>query len=104
MNELTIAPGDEASFSMGTLMGDMEREGAHLPGTLRERCRKFWRRASLASGARWGTCGVVDIIFGGLQMGIISLCGCSVRGAPFWGFGRMREEGSGDGHHFMGVH
>jgi len=24
MNELTIGPGDEASVSMGTLMGDME--------------------------------------------------------------------------------
>jgi len=32
------------------------------------------------------------------------LCGSSVRGAPFWGFGRMWEEGSGDGHHLMGVH
>jgi len=37
-------------------------------------------------------------------VGSISLCGSSVRGAPFWGFGRMREEGSGDGHHLMGVH
>jgi len=30
---------------------------------LRERRRKFWRRASLASRARWGTCGVVDRVF-----------------------------------------
>ena len=58
MNELTIGPGDEASLSMGALMGDME--GDHSPGTLRERCRKFWRRASLATGAHWGTCGVAD--------------------------------------------
>jgi hypothetical protein len=57
MNELTIGPGDEA-LSMGTLMGDMG--GGHLPGALRERCRKFWRSVSLASGGRWGTCGVVD--------------------------------------------
>jgi len=28
MNELTIGPGDEASLSMGTLMGDMEGGGA----------------------------------------------------------------------------
>jgi len=27
MNELTIGPGDEASLSMGTLMGDMEGVG-----------------------------------------------------------------------------
>ena len=37
-------------------------------------------------------------------MGSISLCRSSIRGAPFCGFGRMREEGSGDGHHLMGVH
>jgi len=43
-------------------------------------------------------------IFGGLQIGSISLCGSSVRGAPFWGFGRIWEDGSGDGHHPMGVH
>ena len=30
MNELTIGPGDEASLSMGTLMGDME--GGALTG------------------------------------------------------------------------
>jgi len=59
MNELTIGPGDEASLSMETLMRDMEG-GDHLLGTLRERCRTFWRWASLASGAQWGTCGVVD--------------------------------------------
>ena len=64
MNELTIGAGDEASLSMGTLMGDME--GGDLPGNLRERCSKFWRGASLASGARWETCG-------GLQLGSISL-------------------------------
>jgi len=58
MNEFTIGPEDEASLSMGTLMGGME--GGHLLGTLRERCRKFWRQASLASGSHWGTCGVVD--------------------------------------------
>ena len=34
MNELTIGSGDEASLSMGTLMGNMEG-GGHLPGTLR---------------------------------------------------------------------
>jgi hypothetical protein len=28
MNELTMGPGDEASLSMGTLMGDMEARGA----------------------------------------------------------------------------
>ena len=58
MNELTIGPGDEAS-----LHGDPDGGhggGGHLPGTLRERCGKFWRWASLASGAHWGTCGVVD--------------------------------------------
>jgi len=60
MNELTIDPGDEASLSMGTLVADMEEGGDHLPGTLRERCRKFWRRVSLALRAHWGTCGVVD--------------------------------------------
>jgi len=60
MNELTIGPGDEAFLTLGTLMGDMEGRGGHLPGTFRERCRKFWRWASLASGAHWGTCGVVD--------------------------------------------
>jgi len=37
MNELTIGFGDEASLSMGTLIGDMD--GSHLPGALRERCR-----------------------------------------------------------------
>jgi len=62
MNELTIGPGDEASLSMVSLMGDMQR-GDHLLGTLKERCRKFWRRVSLASGAHWGTCGVVDRVF-----------------------------------------
>jgi len=60
MNELTIGPGDEASLSIGTLMGDMEGGGCHLSGTLRERCKKFWRRVSLVSGAHWGTCGVID--------------------------------------------
>jgi len=44
-------------------MEDMEGGGDHLPRTLRERCRKFYRRASLASGAHWGTCGVVDRVF-----------------------------------------
>ena len=34
MNEKTIGSGDEASHSIGTLLGNME--GAHLPGTLRE--------------------------------------------------------------------
>ena len=39
--------------------GEHGMGGAHLPGTLRERRRrKFWRRAPLAAGARWGTCGV----------------------------------------------
>jgi len=52
MNELTIGSGDEASLSVGTLMGNMEGGGGHLPGTLRERCRrKFRRRAPLALGA-----------------------------------------------------
>jgi len=41
MNELTIGPGDEASLSIGTLMGDMEGEGGHLPGTLREGVQKI---------------------------------------------------------------
>jgi len=59
MNELTIGPGDEASLYMRALIGDMEG-GGDLAGTLRERCRKFWRRASLATGAHWGTCGVAD--------------------------------------------
>jgi len=59
MNELTIGFGDEDSISMGTLMGDME--GSHLPGALRERCRRnFSRWVPLTSGACWGICGVVD--------------------------------------------
>jgi len=32
MNELTIGPGDEASLSMGTLMGNMEGGGAFYQG------------------------------------------------------------------------
>jgi len=56
MNELTIGSGDDASLSIGTLMGNVE--GAHLRGTLRERCRrKLWKRALLAAGACWGVCG-----------------------------------------------
>jgi len=58
MNELTIVSGDEASPSIGTLIGILEG-GSHLLGTLRERCRrKLWRQAPLAAGVRWGTCGV----------------------------------------------
>jgi len=39
MNESTIGSGDEASLSIGTLLGNVEGE-AHLPGTLRERCTR----------------------------------------------------------------
>jgi len=64
MNKLTTGPGDEVSLSMGTLMGNMEVGGGHLPGTLRERCRrKFWRQVPLTSGACWGICGVIDSVF-----------------------------------------
>ena len=46
--------GDEASLSIGTLLENMEG-GAHLLGTLRERCRrKLWRWVSLSVGARFG--------------------------------------------------
>jgi len=41
MNELTIAPGDEASFSMGTLMGDMEREGGPFTGDFEGKVQKI---------------------------------------------------------------
>jgi len=37
-------------------------------------------------------------------MGSISLCGSAVRGAPFWGFGRIREVGSKERHRLIGVH
>ena len=71
MNELTIGPADEAS-----LHGDSD--GGHgggglLAGTLRERCRKLWRRVSLASGASWGTCGVVDYCWRALDREHLSL-------------------------------
>jgi len=39
MNELTNGSGDEASLSIGTLMGNVEG-GADLPGTLMERYRR----------------------------------------------------------------
>jgi len=78
MNESTIGPRDGASLSMGTLMVDMEGGGDNSPGTVRERCRKFWRRASLASAARWGTCGVVDV--GGGLGGLTSPHGCPLTG------------------------
>jgi len=54
MHELTIGPGDGASLSMRTW------RGGHLPGTLMERRRKLGRWVSLVSGARWGTCVVID--------------------------------------------
>ena len=48
-----------ASLFMGAQLGN--QEWAHLPGTLRGRYRRLWRRASLSSGAHfWGTCGFVD--------------------------------------------
>jgi len=104
MNELTIGPGDEASLSMGTLMGDME-ERDHLPGTLRERCKKFWRQVSLALGARWGICGVVDRVFlEGSRWGASLSMGALLRellSGDLEGYGRRAR---GNRHHLMGVH
>jgi len=35
--------------------------GAHLPGTLREKCkRKLWGQTPIASGACWGIWGSID--------------------------------------------
>jgi len=63
MNEFTTGSMKLLSLSMGNLMGNMEG-GGHLPETLRERCRrKFRRRAPLALGACRGTCGVVHRVF-----------------------------------------
>ena len=62
----------------GLLIGDPDGEhggGGHLPGTLRERCRKkFWRRAPLTSGARWGVCGVGDYFWRAPVREHLSLC------------------------------
>ena len=71
--------------------------GGHLPGTLMKRRRKFGRWVSLILGARWGTCVVIDCVFGGLQIGATLSVGALFRGAPFRELGRIWEEGSGNG-------
>jgi len=41
MNELTIGPGDEASLSIGTLMGDMEGGGVPFTGDFEGKVQKI---------------------------------------------------------------
>jgi len=82
MNELTIGPGDEASLSMGTLMGDMEG-GGRFTGDFEGNVQKILETRLLLLQGPVGEPVELLTIFGGLQIGSISLCGSSVREAPF---------------------
>ena len=87
MNEQTIGSGDEASLSIGTLLGNME--GAHLLGTLKERwITKEGVEEISGDGclSPLGNLGGKTVYWefydtvGGLRKGSISVCGSSVRG------------------------
>ena len=104
MNELTTVSGDEVSLSIGTLLANME--GGSFAGDFEG---KVYKKAlemgvSLCRGPL-GNLGCLLIgggileIAGVLQKGSISLCGCSVSGAPLGDPEGHGEEGSVDGHY-----